>query len=80
MTLLPKLPLLVAALLDVIPALEEVLTPLVSPNGLEFFYHINNGAKDNMMDYTVDSCRTGFTNGQFARIRQQMSYYRGINI
>jgi len=34
----------------------------------------------NMMDYTNDNCRTGFTGGQFTRLRQQMSIYRGINI
>ncbi|KAJ3482202.1 hypothetical protein NLI96_g7148 [Meripilus lineatus] len=33
----------------------------------------------NMMDYSNDACRTGFTPGQYARMRQQLPY-RGIYI
>ncbi|KAJ3482195.1 hypothetical protein NLI96_g7147 [Meripilus lineatus] len=33
----------------------------------------------NMMDYSNDACRTGFTPGQYARMKQQLQY-RGIYI
>ncbi|KAI0296335.1 metalloprotease [Multifurca ochricompacta] len=35
---------------------------------------------DNFMDYTFDSCRTRFTNGQYSRLAQAVYQYRGINL
>jgi len=32
----------------------------------------------NFMDYSVDSCMTGFTAGQITRMQQQMSSFRGV--
>ncbi|QRV72956.1 extracellular metalloprotease [Ceratobasidium sp. AG-Ba] len=34
----------------------------------------------NMMDYSDDTCRTGFTNGQYNRLAQVIYQYRGINL
>ncbi|KAG6845004.1 hypothetical protein H0H87_001776 [Tephrocybe sp. NHM501043] len=34
----------------------------------------------NFMDYTDDSCMTGFTPGQITRMKAQIRTYRGINI
>jgi hypothetical protein len=39
---------------------------------------LTNNRIDNFMDYTYDSCMEEFTAGQAARIRQQLSIYRGI--
>lgn len=34
----------------------------------------------NFMDYSVDSCMTGFTAGQIARFQSQMSSFRGVSV
>lgn len=34
----------------------------------------------NFMDYTYDSCMTGFTAGQFTRIKGQLRTFRGLNL
>lgn len=34
----------------------------------------------NYMDYSVNSCMTEFTPGQYARIKSQIATYRGINV
>jgi hypothetical protein len=39
-----------------------------------------DGAIDNMMDYTNDTCRTGFTPDQFARVKNQLAMLRGIQL
>ncbi|KAG6814979.1 hypothetical protein H0H87_006088 [Tephrocybe sp. NHM501043] len=35
---------------------------------------------NNMMDYTDDNCRIGFTSGQYNRLGQMVYQYRGINL
>ncbi|QRV75730.1 extracellular metalloprotease [Ceratobasidium sp. AG-Ba] len=35
---------------------------------------------NNYMDYSVNSCMTEFTAGQYTRIRSQIATYRGINV
>jgi len=35
---------------------------------------------DNFMDYTDDSCMTGFTKGQAKRLKAQLRTYRGVNV
>jgi len=35
---------------------------------------------DNYMDYTEDACYEEFTEGQIARITEQLATYRGINV
>ncbi|KAJ7142851.1 metalloprotease [Mycena epipterygia] len=34
----------------------------------------------NFMDYSYDSCMTGFTAGQFTRAKSQMATYRGVSL
>ena len=42
--------------------------------------HAETFSLDNLMDYTDDDCRTGFTNGQYDRMKQVLSLFRGYNL
>lgn len=47
--------------------------------GSLLFFHVMHSAypyQDNFMDYSYDSCMTGFTKGQADRIVAQMRSYR----
>jgi hypothetical protein len=61
------------------PGLDRKQTPEPSPwtlvPHLIFF-----SAVQNYMDYSNDSCMNNFTPGQTARIKSQISTYRGINL
>lgn len=67
------------------PALEEAPTPFVSYPVMEFvnlkkvLIH-NLLFADNFMDYTDDSCMTGFTKGQAKRIKAQLRTYRNVTV
>lgn len=65
---------------NVTPALVEALIQFVSA-------FLNNesvwnliGTAENFMDYTDDSCMTGFTKGQAKRIKAQLRTFRGIDV
>ena len=79
MTLLLRILLPLAALLAVIPALVVVLTPFVSPFHYRKIQSHDSISSDNFMDYSYDSCMTEFTPGQIARMKSQLSTYRGVS-